>query len=271
MVKELVIYPDERIKITSADVRVFDQKLFDLIENMKDTMEANSLEALSAIQIAVPATVVIIKKENGEYLELINPRIIGNEGRVESTETTAYLPELSGTLNRHEKIRLVYQDRSGDQQSMSADGELSITIQRKVDYTFGGTYIDKLDKKSQKEIEKKLEYGFVEGAGGTCPTTFKRDYFVKAMKFTFYVGFALLFAKFLIDDSEGLRLLYNIENYISLTLLGMIIGYFAYSQYEIRVYKSCTSCQTGNIIGTVFISLVKLIILFLLNYFWIQP
>jgi peptide deformylase len=265
MIKELVVYPDERIKVTSADVRKFDDELFALIENMKDTIEANNLDALSAIQIAVPATVVIIKDQN-EYLELINPRIIGTTGNITSTEKTAYLPNLEGTLQRYEKIKLIYQDRQGDQKSMDVDGELSITIQRKIDYTFGGTYIDKLDKKQQSEIEKKLEYGIVQSA--SCPTTFKRDYFTKAIKYLFYIGFASIFAKFFLEDTA---MLFTMQMYISLAIALLMVGYFFYAQYEARTYQSCTSCQTGNIVGTVLIQSFKLLILFLISYFWVQP
>ena len=49
MVKELVVYPDDRI-MACTDVRDFkDESLPRLIQDMKDTMEANGLDALAAI------------------------------------------------------------------------------------------------------------------------------------------------------------------------------------------------------------------------------
>ena len=50
MIKEIVAYPDARIRHASADIRIFDEDLVEIIDNMKDTMRSLQLEALSAIQ-----------------------------------------------------------------------------------------------------------------------------------------------------------------------------------------------------------------------------
>ena len=79
MIKELITYPDERIRYISADIRKFDDELFELLENMRDTMEHHALDALSAIQIAMPYSAIIFK--DGENLvEMINARLISTEG-----------------------------------------------------------------------------------------------------------------------------------------------------------------------------------------------
>ena len=154
MVKELLVYPDDRIRVVSADVRSFDDDLKNLVQNMKDTIDANSAKALAAIQIAVPATVVIYKEDDGSFLELINPRILSNSGTIESTEEALYMPTFSAIITRYDTIKIIYQDIEGKQQSMDVSGEKSAVIQRKIDYTFGGTLIDKMDKKSRKQAEK---------------------------------------------------------------------------------------------------------------------
>lgn len=259
MIKELVTYPDERIKITSADVRKFDEDLFGLIDNMKETMEANGLDALAAIQIAVPATVVLIKKEDGELLELVNPRIIHTEGRVESTERTQYLPGIEATLMRYDRIKLIYQDRNGSQHAMDVDGELSIRIQRKIDYTFGGTFVDKLDKKGQRRVEKEAEAQWGRRAE-SCPTVFYRDYFKKGAVWLM-LAVLLSFLAPLIVDETTLTLLYTVDKWMMATVPLLMVGYFFYARYETEKYKQCTSCQTGNIIGTCIVVLAQWLIL----------
>jgi peptide deformylase len=271
MIKKIVTYPDQRIKITSADVRTFDEELLELIENMKDTMEANGLNELAAIQIAVPANVILLKDAQGEILELINPRIIQSEGTVESTEKTGYLPGITATLPRYGKIKLVYQDRSGTQKSMDVDGDLSIRIQRKIDYTFGGTFVDKLDKKGRKRVEKELETQWGAVQGESCPTVFYRDYFTKGIRYLLFIVFLTLFSGIFTDDAAILEKVYLFEEIATLLILLLIIGYFFYAQYEARTYRSCTSCQTGNIIGTVFIALVKMLLLFAAAYLFVNP
>lgn len=271
MIKKIVTYPDQRIKITSADVRTFDEELFALIDNMKDTMEANGLNELAAIQIAVPANVVLLKNAQGEVLELINPRIIQREGTVESTESTGYLPGITATLPRYGKIKVIYQDRHGEQKSMDVDGELSVRIQRKIDYTFGGTFVDKLDKKGRKRVEKELEAQWGTASGESCPTVFYRDYFTKAIKSLLAVEFLTLFTGIFTDAAPLLEKVYLFDKIATLLIFLLIIGYFFYAQYEARQYRSCTSCQTGNIIGTALIALAQMLLLFAAAYFFVNP
>lgn len=112
MVKELILYPDERINIASADVRKFDEELADLVQDLKDTIEANHAEGLAAIQIAIPLSVVVAKDPEGNWHEFFNPRILRTSGKTISTETSLYLPNIEEEIPRHEKIAFIYQDMS---------------------------------------------------------------------------------------------------------------------------------------------------------------
>lgn len=82
MIREIITYPTPPSVQYATDVRTFNEELFSLIEDMKDTIEANSLDGLAAFQIGSYYNVVVIKKEDGTFLELINPRLISNSGRV---------------------------------------------------------------------------------------------------------------------------------------------------------------------------------------------
>ncbi|OQX72910.1 MAG: hypothetical protein B6D59_07105 [Campylobacteraceae bacterium 4484_4] len=103
MVRDIVTYPDKRINITSPDVRKFDEALESVIQDLKDTMEAHHTNAMAAIQIAIPMSVIVIKNHDGSYLELINPRILRKEGSIMSTERTLYFPGIEQTVPRYEK------------------------------------------------------------------------------------------------------------------------------------------------------------------------
>ncbi|HFC03715.1 MAG TPA: peptide deformylase, partial [Nitratifractor salsuginis] len=121
MVKELVVYPDDRI-LSCADVRDFkDESLPRLLGDIEETMEAHGLDALTAMQVAHPFNIVVIKKEDGSFWELINPRILKKEGRFEHNETTSYYPDIELTVPRYEKISLLYEDRNGTQHSLKIE------------------------------------------------------------------------------------------------------------------------------------------------------
>lgn len=266
MVKEIIKYPTTPSLEFGANVRHFDAELFSIIQDLKDTMEANNLSALAAFQIASPLSVIVIKKEDGEFLEIINPRILKREGNVTPIETTAYFPGLSAKTLRYEKIKLMYEDRDGAQKFLEADGDLSVTIQRKMDYLYGSNFRVRLDEQERELFDNKLEFGTDSIMKNDCPTVFKRDRMLQLFKYLFAAALLGTLSKFFIS-AETLSTVISVENFAMILLFVLIVVYFFYAQYEGKQYKHCTSCQIGNIIGTSIILLVKLSVLFLVNYF----
>lgn len=59
----------------------FDQKLWDLLDDMRETLaQANGL-GLAAPQVGILRRAVLVVNDQEEMLELINPEIIASEGR----------------------------------------------------------------------------------------------------------------------------------------------------------------------------------------------
>ena len=258
MVKELVVYPDDRI-LSCADVRDFkDESLPRLLQDMKDTMEAHNLKALSAIQVAHPFNIAIIKLDNGEYLELINPRILSKEGMFDSIEKTSYFPDIEIKVPRFEKIKLIYEDRNGNSKHMNVeDRELSATIQRKLNFLAGGTPLDKVDKNYREQILAHLESKGLKQIDydATCPVFSKKDYIRSFTdKVLFFMGISLLtplFAKFFNWSNETISKIYTFDKYAYIGVIFLMILYFIYAQYEAKKYRQCSSCQIGNQIGII--------------------
>ncbi len=266
MVREITKYPRTPSLEFGANVRFYDETLHSLIDDLKDTMEANSLDALAAFQIESPLCVIIIQQEDGTYLELINPKVLTREGTIHPTETTAYFPGISAKTIRYEKIKVMYEDREGNQQFLDAQGDLSITIQRKIDYIYGSNFRVRLDKEEKKLFDSKLEFGTDAITQNDCPTVFKRDIIIKAFKVLLLLGTFAIIATFFLSQ-ENVAIVSSLQNYNLVMMFGLIIIYFFYAQYEGKQYKHCSSCQIGNIIGTSITMLIKLSILFVVNYF----
>ncbi|MDD2790444.1 MAG: peptide deformylase [Sulfurimonas sp.] len=270
MIQQIIKYPTPPSVQYSTDVRVFNENIFSLIDDLKDTINANDLDGLAAFQIGSYYNIVLIKNQDGTFLELLNPRLISTNGKITTKETTAYFPNLSADVQRHDKISIVYQDRDGAQHSLQAEGALSVLIQRKIDYTFGSSFLHKLSKEEKKIFEKKLEFGSDVAISEVCPTTFKRDYLTKLSNIlTIIIAAAFVVGLFMSDE---LRLsLWHAQLYLSYGVLVTNVVYFFYAQYEGRGYTSCTSCQIGNILGTTVISLTKLTLIMILSYFLVNP
>lgn len=266
MIREITKYPTTPSLEFGANVRHFNEELLTIIQDLKDTMEANDINALAAFQIASPLSVIVIKKDNGEFIELMNPRVLTRKGTVTPTETTAYFPGLSATTTRYEKIKVMYEDREGKQQFMECDGELSITLQRKLDYNFGSNFRVRLSEEERKLFDAKLEFGTDAITKNDCPTVFKRDRILQLFKILLITGFVGLFISLFVSEATIITIT-TVENYILILLSTLIVIYFFYAQYEGKQYKHCTSCQIGNIIGTTLILLFKLLLLFMGVYF----
>ena len=271
MVKELILYPDERINIASADVRHFDDELFALIDDLKDTIESHNAQGLAAIQIAVPRSVVVVKDPEGNWQEFINPRILKVKGKTTSLETSLYLPNIEEEIPRHEKISFIYQDRNGDQHSMSAEGEYSFLLQRKFDYTFGGTFANKLDKKNRKRVEKNLSISGSTGEFNANSTMSKREYFKSMMsKLLFFEGLTL-FAPLFNFTEETLSSMYKYDIFATIASLILVVAYFAYAKYEASRVISCTGCQVVSFTAVAVKYLLIIIILFAGSYYLVNP
>ena len=271
MVKELLLYPDERINIASADVRHFNDELFTLIDDLKDTIEANNAEGLAAIQIAVPLSLVVVKTPEGNWLEFINPRILKVSGKATSLETSLYLPNIEEEIPRYEKITFIYQDRGGEQHSMSAEGTFGFMLQRKIDYTFGGTFANKLDKKNRKRVEKKLSISGAAGEFNANSTISKREYFKSVMsKLLFFEGLTL-FTPLFDFKQETMHSFYSYDIFATIASLVLVVGYFAYAKYEASRVISCTGCQVVSFTAVAVKYLLIIVLLFIGSYYLVNP
>ena len=257
MVKELVVYPDDRI-LSCTDVRDFkDESLPRLLEDIEETMEANGLKALTAMQVAHPFNIVVIKKDDGSYWELINPRILKKEGRSEYKETTSYFPDIELTVPRYEKISLLYEDRNGQSHSIKIeDRDLAALIQQQMDFLAGGTPLDRVDKHyREKVLEALAGKGLMPMTGDVCPTFSRKDYITSFTdKVLFLMGLSLLtplFARLFHWSDATVGGIYVFDKFAFPFVIVLMVIYFVYAQYEAKKYKQCSSCQIGNQIGVI--------------------
>ena len=172
MVKEIVVYPDKRLKQVSSDVESFDKELHDLLDDLYDTMCAKNGVGLAAIQIGIAKRVLIInvplEVEEGEHeqpkentLEMINPVIVEKDGSKVFQEGCLSIPGVYEEVERANYIVVEYFDREGKKQTIENDDFLSVAIQHEMDHLDGKVFIEKLSyirrKKFEKEWKRKLK------------------------------------------------------------------------------------------------------------------
>jgi len=265
MIKELIKYPHSLSKEFNAPVRFFDENLNTLIQDLKDTIDANNLQGLSAYQISNPYNVVVVKQDEA-FLVLINPKIYQNNGSITTNESTTYFGDITASITRSSEIKITYEDINANTKYLTANDEFAVLIQRKIDYTFGGTIRYRLDDKKQDEFDMKLEFGNDAFDNASCSTSTFKDKIANLAKYITAFSFISLLLVFILDDKNDL-LLADAQSYMMITVLSLILIYVPYGYYEGQQNKGCTSCQIGNILGTAVIAFLKLSVLFTLNYF----
>jgi peptide deformylase len=269
MIKDIVTYPTPPSVEYATDVRVFDNTLFSLIEDLKDTIKQNNLNGLAAYQIGCYFNIIVVKDDAGNFLELINPRLISQNGTITTEETTAYFKNLKANVQRYKNISIVYQTRDGNNKSLKASGKFSVLLQRKIDYTFGSTFINKLSENEKKRFEKKLEHGIEIATPESCPIVSYKDYINKFNNILVAIVTLLFISTLFISTETTLIKIWYYQKILSLTTILGGITYFIYGYFEGKKYLACTSCQIGNMIGTLSIIFIKLTIIMILSYLFI--
>lgn len=95
-------------------VTVFDQKLHDLLDDMRETLLDSQGVGLAAPQIGILRRVVLVINEEDEILELVNPEIVFTEGEQTGFEGCLSVPGLYGEVTRPYRVRVKAQDRNGN-------------------------------------------------------------------------------------------------------------------------------------------------------------
>ena len=270
MIQPLKQYPDKSININAGPIRGFDGSYQQMVEDIIDTMKEHQLQGLSAIQIGYPYQLMVIKEET-TYTPYANPRIITQTEPFESTEASSYFHNQAITVKRHKKISIVYDDNQGEMKSRKIeDEELATLFQRKIDYLFNTSLIDRLlpDQKEQA-IRALAGKGAMPDISDNafCPPPSKKVYFVSVTDKLLFFMFISIILPFFSVSKETLSSWYTYDLFAFPIILLLMIGFFLYAQREAKEFKQCTSCQVGNNIGVVAKRVTLAIVLVTASYF----
>lgn len=233
MITNIITYPTIPSQAFDGVVRHYDEALHMLLQDLKDTMEANQLDGLAAYQIGSPNAVMIVKDTEGHLLEIINPIILTKEGNITPVESTAYYPRLTATTKRYAKIKLMYEDRNAKQHFLEAEDDLAILIQRKTDYLLGSDFRVRMDEAEKRLFDAKLSKGDNSFTQGTCPTrepkTIKN--ILRMLKATLVLGVLGIIVSFFVP-ADLHATLYSAEKFLMLFMLASIITYVFVAYHE---------------------------------------
>ncbi|SUC10709.1 peptide deformylase [Pasteurella canis] len=155
---DVLVYPDERLKIVAKPVDIIDDNVREIIDDMFETMYHQEGIGLAATQVDIHQRIITIDiegtKEN-QYV-LINPEILEGCGETGIEEGCLSLPGMRGFVPRKEKVKVKALDRQGDEYILEADGLLAICIQHEIDHLNGIVFADYLSPLKRQRMKEKL-------------------------------------------------------------------------------------------------------------------
>ncbi len=110
--RKVVTKEDPILKKKSRVVEAFDDKLFQLLDDMAETMYKEEGCGLAAVQVGILKRVVVADVGEG-LLELVNPEIISVEGEQKEYEGCLSFPGESGITVRPAIVKIKAQNRNG--------------------------------------------------------------------------------------------------------------------------------------------------------------
>ena len=142
-IRNLTNWNDPIFRKKSRPVEKYDERLWTLLDDMRETLEKVGGYGCAAVHVGVLRRVVVVNDDNG-VIELVNPVI------VEESTATQEVPEGSiapgapcGDVVRPKSVIVSAFDRQGNTITVSGSDFLAATLCHEIDHLDGMLFTDK--------------------------------------------------------------------------------------------------------------------------------
>jgi peptide deformylase len=154
---------DATLRKKSRTVTEFNKRLWELLDDMAETLfEANGL-GLAAPQVGVLRRVALVlepgaEDEDDTLFELINPEIIEISGEQDGLEGCLSFPGVWALVKRPMRVKLRAQDRNGEFFEVEGEGITARAFCHELGHLEGQVFTEVAHKiLSQEELKKIIE------------------------------------------------------------------------------------------------------------------
>ncbi|NTU67413.1 MAG: peptide deformylase [Chlorobiaceae bacterium] len=163
MIVPINTYSDPVLSLKAKPLKGLDPSIGELIGNMFESMRNAEGIGLAAPQIGVSLRVLVLdlscmeSHRDAKPMVVINPRIIGVKGRNVMDEGCLSVPGVMGEVLRPSAINLHYRDEHFEEHTAEFSGMLSRALQHEIDHLDGTLFVDRMEKRDRRKIQKELE------------------------------------------------------------------------------------------------------------------
>lgn len=153
-IRKIRVNDDPILRKTSRVVENFDERLFKLLDDMRDTLYDADGCGLAAVQVGVLKRVVLVDAGDG-LIELINPEIVEqSEEKQYNCEGCLSLPGKSGITVRPMSVKVKAQNREGKWCLYKGEELKARAFCHELDHLDGHLYIERL---APEEVIAKIK------------------------------------------------------------------------------------------------------------------
>ena len=133
---------DDILRKSCRPVEKITPRIITLLDDMIQTMrEANGC-GLAAPQVGILRRIAVVEVEEGQVIELINPKIIAYSGEQESEEGCLSIPGRWGITRRPMHVTVRALNRRGETFDITGSGLLAKAFCHELDHLDGKLYTD---------------------------------------------------------------------------------------------------------------------------------
>jgi peptide deformylase len=153
-------YPDPRLHKHAQPVTEFDERLRELVRDMRETMYAAPGVGLAATQVDVHRRVIVmdLSEERNEFRVFINPRVLEKSDElIECEEGCLSVPGIFDLVRRPARVRIRAQDEHGETFELDCTDRLAVCVQHEMDHLDGTVFVQHLSLLKQARVRTKLK------------------------------------------------------------------------------------------------------------------
>ena len=144
-IRNVVQEGDDVLRKKCFEVTAFDEKLWQLLDDMKDTVREEEGAGLAAPQVGVLRRAVVVDVEEG-FFEFVNPVIVQSKGEQRGWEGCLSVRGKRGVVTRPQTVKVEYFDRAGKKKKLTAHGFFARAVCHELDHLDGILYIDRAER-----------------------------------------------------------------------------------------------------------------------------
>ena len=155
---KIVKIGDEVLRLPCRPVDKITPRTVQLLDDMIETMREADGVGLAAPQVGILRRIVVIEVNDGEVLELINPKIVAYAGEQEGLEGCLSLPGQWGIVKRPMHVTVRALNRYGEEVEYRGSELLARCFCHELDHLDGKLYPDVAERMLTKEEIEEI-YG----------------------------------------------------------------------------------------------------------------